>query len=287
MPGRRYLAAICGCLVAAASGVAAEPAGTDDKPPAQEIEADFSATGSSRLTDSGGALVEHQSASFASVSFLERQPLGGASWYFDWGAQDENYEFGNSRSFAIDRLQDVAANFSLEYFVKSESVASFTISPGLYFQNHPGNSSWDAPVELVSGVPISDAVSGVLGGMDGRLYHHPLPIAGLVWTICPVVRLEAVYPNPALTVTCSPDLDAKLTGELVGGAFETDPNPVRTRVEYSGYRLGGSLAYKLGRRFELTGGGGCEVEREFDFYQESKRVDAARAPYLELSVIYR
>jgi len=287
MVGRCYLAAVCGCLVAAASGVAAESTGPDDKPPPQEIELDFSATGSSKLTAGGGALVEHQSASFASLSFLERQPLGAASWYFDWGAQDENYEFGNSRGFSIDRLQDVAANFSLEYFIKSESVASFTISPGLYFQNHPGDSSWDAPVELVSGVPIVDAVSGVLGAMDGRLYHHPLPIAGLVWTISPSVRLEAVYPNPALTVTCSPDLEAKLTGELVGGAFETDPTPVRTRVEYYGYRVGASLAYKLGQGFEVTGGGGVELEREFDFYQESKRIDAARAPYLELSVVYR
>jgi len=231
--------------------------------------------------------VEDQSAGYASVTILERQALGGGSWYFDWGGQYEDYAFGNRGSFPINRLQDVAANFGLEYYLKSEQVASLTVSPGLYFQNHPGEAGGDAPVQLVSGVPIVGPVSGVVGAMDGRLYHEPLPIFGLVWIISPDVRLEAVYPNPSLIVTCGKDLEAKLIGELVGGAFATDPSPQRTRVEYYGYRVGGSIAYQLGRGFELDGGSGVELERVFDFYQESRRINAASAPYLELSIVYR
>jgi hypothetical protein len=248
-----------------AGELAACALGAADLPPTQVVTGDFT------------------SAS-ASVSALERQSLAAGPWYCGWGLQDDVFWFGAIPGLQIRRLQDLAAQLSVEYFIQAEEVAALTLHPGLYYENKPDSSCWDIPVDLESGIPISKDFNGAIGFSNARFYHHALPIAGFVWDLAPGVHLQAVYPEPALVITLRSGLELQLAGQLVGGGFETDPEPVRTRVEYYGYQVGANLSYKLRRALTLTLGGGEEVEREFDFFQAGRDLHAGSVPYARLGL---
>ena len=205
---------------------------------------------------------------------LERRPIGSGPWYYGWGAQTQQYGFGGASALGVNRLEEVTAQASLEYFLKGESVASVTVRPGLYYGGRGGGSAWDAPVQVVSGIPWTDALSGVVGGSDGRLYHHPIPIVGLVWTLSPTVRIEAVYPEPALVATLGRGWEFRLGGELSGDGFVATAGTVVTRLEYYSYRVLAALSYRLAPGAKLTLGAGAEVERVFDFYEIGRRLQA-------------
>jgi hypothetical protein len=237
----------------------------------------------SLLTEAGQSL-GHQSSDEVNLSWLRHQPLPWTDWYWGGGLCADTYAFHNDGGFGLHRLQDVAAQFSLEYYVHNETAFSVTVRPGLYFENHPGLGGWDIPVEAVGGIPCTTTLSGVLGVMDARYYRHPIPVIGMVWIASKAVRVEAVFPEPAFIVTFSPQIEGRLAGELVGGGFRTDARPGRQTVEYSSYRIGGSLSYRLSSRCKLTGGAGSELERTFDFLHENRRVRAAGAPYCNLSL---
>jgi hypothetical protein len=127
-------------------------------------------------------------------------------------------------------------------------------------------------------------LSGAAGVSWGRFWHHPVPIAGLLWRINSDWRLDAVYPNPVLAYTINRNLEARLTGELLGGGFRTDPKPDRSIVQYHVYRAGGNLAWQMRPGFKLTSGAGVEYERVFDFWRAGQSFRATGAPYVRLGM---
>jgi hypothetical protein len=181
-------------------------------------------------------------------------------------------------------LQDYAAQLSLERFEEGECVAALTVSPGLYFEKQASHSGWDIPFEAFSGIPISSGINGVVGLSNGRFYHHAVPVAGIVWQMTPQVRIEAIYPAPALVVTPSKNLVLRLGGELLGGGFRTDSarggNGV---VEYNSYRAGATVNYTW-RQLQLTLGAGMEAERNFDFFRQDERLHGSGAAYGKLGL---
>jgi hypothetical protein len=253
------------------------------EPPKEVASFTFFSDRPSLLTEAGQSL-GHQSSGEVNVSWLRHQPLPWTDWYWGWGLCADVYAFHDDGGFGLHRLQDEAAQFSLEYYVQGESAFSVTVRPGVYFENHPTIAAWDIPIEAIGGIPFTAKFSGVLGVLDARYYRRPIPVIGMVWITSKTVRLEAVFPEPAVIVTLSPQIEARLAGELGGGGFRTDARTGRQTVEYSTYRVGGSVSYRLNSRCKLTGGAGCELERTFDFFHENRRVRAGRAPYFKLNV---
>jgi hypothetical protein len=156
------------------------------------------------------------------------------------------------------------------------------VRPGLYFESRPAAAAWDAPVEFTTGMPILPALDGVIGVSHGRFHPHAIPVAGLVWTPGARVRIEAVYPEPAVSVTFSPTLTLRAGGELLGGGFRTDA-PGHPVVEFSSYRAGTALTWKWRAGQSLTLGGGVEILRRFDFFRRGFRADDNGAHYGRLS----
>ena len=266
-------------LLATALG-AAEP----EAPPTQVISAAFGATAASPLIDNAKGAAGRQSTVTGSLAFIERQPFASGPWYFGWGAQSRIFAFGGGSALPIKRLQEVSGQLTLEYFIKAEPVAFLGLKPGFYFENHLSGASFDSPIEAETGIPIAAHLAGVIGGSYGRFYHHPIPIIGLIWTLNPQVRLEAVFPEPALVITASKNLEVRLAGELLGDGFKTDPGPNSTRVEYYAYRVGAKISYQASPGLKVSAALGAEVEREFDFYQVHRRYHGRPAPYFELSL---
>jgi len=269
-----------------AFGLRAEEA-APPAPAADVLTTTVAAAGSSRLVDPAGGPLGRQSQFDANLSVLERRPIGAGPWYYGWGVESQQYVFTGAPALGLDRLQEVAGQLSLEYFLKGEAVAALTVRPGLYFGNHAGASSWDAPVQAVSGIPITEAFSGVVGGSDGRLFHHAIPIVGAVWTLSPSVRVEAVYPEPALIVTLRPDWEFRLGGELTGDGFLASAGTTRTRLEYYSYRVLAALTYRIAPGAKLTLGVGAEVERVFDFYEIGRRLHARPSASVEFGLELR
>jgi hypothetical protein len=251
------------------------------EPPTMTADLETTVTSGSRIAGAGFSYDDISSTSFA-MSLLRRWQIGSGKWYQGIGLNAENFSFTTKDGLLPSRLQDYAAQLSLERFEEGECVASLTVSPGLYFEKHASRSAWDVPFEAFSGIPISSGINGVLGLSNGRFYHHAVPVAGIVWQVTPHVRIEAVYPAPALIITTSQRLVLRLGGELVGGGFRTDSSrDGHGVVEYDSYRIGATVNYTR-RRLILTFGVGVEAERNFDFFRQGQRLHGSGASYGKL-----
>ncbi len=257
--------------------------GVADEPPREIFSLTCASERPSLLTEADQSL-GRQSSVEVNVSWLRRQALPWTDWYWGWGLCADAYAFHNDGRFGLRRLQDAAAQFSLEYYVQGETAFSLTVRPGVYFENHPTLETWDMPIEAIGGIPFTPRFSGVLGVLDARYYRRPIPVIGVVWIASKTVRLEAAFPEPAVIVTFSPQIEGRLAGELVGGGFRTNGHPGRQTIEYSSYRIVGTVSCRLNSRCKFTGGTGYELERTFDFLHENRRVRAGGAPYLKLGL---
>lgn len=217
-----------------------------------------------------------------STSWLFRRPLGWQSVFWTLGAQSDNYDFASE---PVRRLQDYALLAGLEYYVHGEKAAELTLRPGWYFGGRASRDAWDVPVDLVSGVPITSDLNGVVGFSNARFYHHALPIFGLVWTATPQLRVQLVYPEPTIEYTLTTHWTLHAGGELVGGGFLVEsqrghPSP----VEYSSYRIGLGLSRTLSPRVSIDMTGGYEVLHNFDAFRASGVTRGHRGSYVKLAV---
>jgi len=248
-------------------------------PPSVECTVGGGFAGSCRMVGIGAG-ARSVASSEASLTLIGRRAARWPGWYLAGGLIAEEYRFTGDLDWPR-RLQDLAAPLRLEYFRGDEQVAQLSVQPGLYFEDHASGGAWDAPVQLVSGIPIAGALSGVAGFNNGRFFHHPLPIFGVVWGPAGALRWELLFPEPALVYSPGRGQQWRLGGELDGGGFLGDARPGRTVVEYSSYRVGleWSRTWLEGARVSL--GAGVEVARTFDYFRAGQRLHGGGAGYVE------
>jgi len=250
--------------------------------PKQVLTIDLAGAVAGRVNEPNASF--YQVPSEATVDFLQRHSLSGPSLYWDAGVRGDYFSFDNRSPFLLQHLQSYAAQFGLEYFVGSEAVASLTLRPGFYFESDLTLSSWDIPLDFVTGVPIKQGFSGILGVSAARFYHRPIPIVGFSWTIDPRYRLDLAYPNPALVMQVKTGFEARLAGTLIGDGYRLDSDTGRSKVEYSEYRVGPAVTVEIRPGIKLIGDAGYSVFRRFDFFSESQRFDTGGAPYVHVGV---
>jgi len=251
------------------------------EPAALESELTASLIAPCRLAGNGGAGPESGSRSFT-ASFLGRRALGTGGWYLAGGMQAENFLFAGD-SAAPRRLQDYAAVIALQFYHDGENVGAFTARPGWYFENHPVARAWDVPVDLISGVPLTRQINGVIGISTARFYHHPLPIFGLLAPLGPHTDLQLVFPEPAIIYAPGAGTSWRLRGELTGTGFLAESRPGRSVVEYASYLVGVEFRRTSHPGRELSVGAGIEAMRNFDFFHEHCRLHGNGAAYLKTS----
>jgi hypothetical protein len=252
-------------------------------PPSQEYQLNAVTLASAHVVDLKGKDYSSK-AQEMSAGFLARTPLIAPSFYLGVGLRAENYYFSEAVS-TLHRLQDYAAVLSVEYFSGEENAAALTLRPGWYFGGRPRATAWDVPVELTAGLPISSNLDGVLGFSNSRFYHHALPILGFVFKVTPRLRVEAVYPEPALVFIINPKTTLRIGGELTGAGFLADAGARSTVVEYASYRLGVELSGEWRRGIDYAVGTGYEAERSFDFFRSLGRLHGHGAAYIRLRLI--
>jgi len=234
----------------------------------------------------------HGDSLYDDFSYDHRFLITG-KWYFRAGVEYERYDFGGTNNGLPDHLQAAYGHLALEYVVKDFPGVSIELDPGVYFQD---NATWDAfdiPGKAFVTFPLKkDKIFAVVAVGWGIYYDPPVaPGGGIIWLFSDKLRLQAVFPRPALIYQPNDDWEFRITGELNYTSFRTDDVLTTERklqlhnavVQYSEDRAGVQVAYSGLKPLKLIAGAGVTVERNFDFFRanQSKRTDPA--PYIRVA----
>jgi hypothetical protein len=287
------LAAFLAVRVAVWAGAPSTPEAS--RPEEDENSRDFFSLESTRTFESDfhNSQLGEGSSLYDDFSYDHRFLIKG-KWYFRAGVEYERYDFGGSNNGLPDHLQAAYAHLAIEYVVHDHAGVSFELDPGAYFQSHINSGSLDIPWKTFVSFPLKkDKVFGVIG-VGGGLNQHPIvaPGGGIIWLISDQMRLEGVFPKPALVYQPNDRWQFRLLGEILFDSFRTDdvftPDPNiqlhNAIVQYSEYRLGVLAKYSPCKPLRLFAGVGYTLRREFDFFRADHRVVTDPAPYVKVGL---
>src|SRR6266516_121965 len=286
-------------LTAAASAIAGAPTYEVQPSPTPadenhrdlfDYELDY--TGSSNFYDVHGDF-GHGDSIYNDFSYAHRFLITG-KWYFRAGVEYERFDFGGTDNGLPDHLQTVHALLAVEYVVHDHAGAGIEINPGPYFQSDAKWNTFDIPWKAWVTFPLKkDKIFAVIG-VGGAINSSPIiaPGGGIIWLFTDHLRLEGVFPKPALVYNPNDDWEFRIAGNLFYESFRTDDvNSVAAKlrehdpiVQYSEKRAGAQVTYSHFKPFDLTLDVGCTIQRDFDFFRVPTSVKSDPAPYARFAV---
>jgi hypothetical protein len=234
----------------------------------------------------------HGDALYDDFSYDHRFLITG-KWYFRAGVEYERYDFGGTDNGLPDHLQAGYGHLALEYVVKDHAGAGIEIEPGVYFQDNVTGDAFDIPGKVFVTFPLKKDKIFAVVALGWGIYQDPpvAPGGGIIWLFSDKLRLQAVFPKPALVYQPNDDWEFRALGEANYVSFRTDDviTPERKLqvhdavVQYSEYRAGLQVGYSGFKHFKLIAGAGVTIRRNFDFFraEQSKRTDPA--PYVRVA----
>lgn len=211
-------------------------------------------------------------------------------WYFRLGAHLERFDFSRSNAALPYSLNTVAADVGLEYWAGPKLGFELQLEPGVYFtRDHITSNSFDIPVVVGIGIPVTPAFSLVLGARTSILSQYPVfPGGGFIWDVTDRLKISALFPRPNVKYQLSDHFSIFAGGELLGGDFRNGPtNDRRTNnavLEYSEYRAGAGVSYNLTKQVSASLGAGWTFERNFDYFHSGPSFKTRGAPYAEFKL---
>src|SRR5216684_4046647 len=241
-------------LSAATSAIAgeeefkAQPAPSPADQNSRDIfEQDTTYTFRSDFFDDHGKL-GHGDSLYNDFSYAHRFLITG-NWYFRAGVEYERFDFSGTDNGLPDHLQTVHALMALEYVVHDHAGAGIEIDPGPYFQSRiTGDAIYQTPIVAPGG--------------------------GLIWLFTDKLRLEGVFPKPALVYNPNDDWEFRIAGNLFFESYRVDDLHTVARklrgiedpvVQYSEERAGLQATYSHFKPLDITLDVGCTFRRDFDF----------------------
>lgn len=224
--------------------------------------------------------------------YAHRFHLSG-NLYLHTGVAYQRFDFGGDRLGRLpDQLQSAAAVLGIDYMHGEDVGAFIEFRPGFYTENDFDGSSFDVPITAARIWVLQPDKLYLLAGANvaflrGR--YPVIPFAGLIWKPTPQWSIFAILPEPRVIYSPTKKLDLWAGGQLVGGSFRTDHTGTRTpldgaQVDYSEYRIGVGLDYKITNNFTADLGGGYAIERQFDFYRADRKFESDGAPYIRAAL---
>src|SRR5256884_1800829 len=288
-----FLSAAASAIAGTEEFKAVQPSPTPAEQNSRELfdyELDY--TGNSSFYDDHGKFGNGDSL-YNDFSYAHRFLITG-KWYFRAGVEYERLDFNGTDNGLPDHLQTVHALLALEYVVHDHAGAGIEIEPGPYFQDSIRGDSIDVPWKVWVTFPLKkDKIFAVIGA-GGAINSNPIvaPGGGIIWLFTDHLRLEGVFPKPALVYNPNDDWEFRLAGNLYYESFRTDNvytpaaklvvhDPV---VQYSEDRVGLQATYSHFKPFDITLDVGCTLRREFDFFRAEAAVKSDPAPYVRLAI---
>lgn len=235
----------------------------------------------------------HGDSLYNDFSYDHRFLITG-KWYLRLGVEYERYDFDGTNNGLPDHLQAAYGHLALEYVVKDFPGMGLELDPGVYFQDNATWNAVDVPGKIFVSFPLKkDKVFAVVGLGWGQFQDPPVaPGGGIIWLISDKLRLQGVFPKPALVYQPNDDWDLRLIGELNFTGFRADDVVSHTEhklnlhdpvVQYSEDRVGAEVRYAGIKHLKLIAGAGVTTERHYNFFRanQQKRVDPA--PYLRIA----
>src|SRR5207237_7570680 len=148
----------------------------------------------------------HGDSLYNDFSYDHRFLITG-KWYFRAGVEYDRYDFGGTDNGLPDHLQTVHALLAVEYVVHDHAGAGIEIDPGPYFQSDAKWNTFDIPWKAWVTFPLKkDKIFAVIG-VGGAINSNPVvaPGGGIIWLFNDHLRLEGVFPKPALAYNPSSD----------------------------------------------------------------------------------
>ena len=306
-----FLGSISHLLAGTEPDLKTSPSPTDENKNSTEIfNYETTYTGNSDFKDYRGKFGDGDSV-YNDFSYAHRFLITG-NWYLRLGAEYERFDFGGdngpnhlatpgclscgiigSNNGLPDHLQTVHALIAYEYIVHDHAGAGVELDPGVYFEDHAGDA-FDIPWKVWVTFPLKkDKIFGVIG-LGGGINQNPIvaPGGGLIWLFTDHLRLEGVFPKPALVYNPNDDWEFRLAGNLFYESYRTDDvftpahklvvhNPV---VQYSEDRVGVQATYSHFKPLDITLDVGCTLRREIDFFRAEANVKTDPAPYVRLAI---
>ena len=284
-------------FLAAATSTLAGPPALETQPsptPADENSHDLFSWETTYTFDSDfkESKLGHGDSLYDDFSYDHRFLITG-KWYFRAGVEYERYDFGGTDNGLPDHLQAVYGHLALEYVVKDYAGVSIEVDPGMYFQDGVSSDTFDVPGKAFVTFPLKKDKIFAVVGLGWGAFQEPVvaPGGGIIWLISDKLRLQGVFPKPALVYQPSDDWEVRAIGELNFLSARTD-DVVTTEqklqlhnavVQYSEYRAGLQVRYSGFKPFNIIAGAGCTIRRNFDFFraEQSKRTDPA--PYIRIA----
>jgi hypothetical protein len=215
-------------------------------------------------------------------------------WYFRAGVEYERYDFSGTDNGLPDHLQAASTHLAVDYVVKDFPGISIELDPGVYFQDNATWDGFDIPGKAFVTFPLKKDKIFAVVALGWGIYQDPpvAPGGGIIWLFSDKLRLQAVFPKPALIYQPNDDWDLRILGELNYTSFRTDDVVSHTEhkldlhdavLQYSEDRAGVQVGYSGIKHLKLIAGAGVTLERDFDFFRanQSKRTDPA--PYIRIS----
>lgn len=229
---------------------------------------------------------------FNDFSYDHRFLITG-KWYFRAGVEYERYDFGGTDNGLPDHLQAAYGHLAVEYVVKDFPGMSAEIDPGVYFQDQVSGDAFDIPWKIYVTFPLKKDKIFAVVALGGGIYQDPVvaPGGGIIWVFSDKLRLQGVFPRPALIYVPNDDWEFRITGELNYTSFRTDDVLTTEQklqlhnavVQYSEDRAGAQIAYTGIKHLKVIAGGGVTVERNFDFFRANQSKKTDPAPYVRVA----
>jgi hypothetical protein len=236
----------------------------------------------------------HGDSLYDDFSYDHRFQLSG-KWYLRLGVEYERYDFDGTDNGLPDHLQAVYGHLAVEAVVKDHAGAGIELDPGVYFQDKISGDAFDIPGKVFVTFPLKKDKVFAAVALGWGIYQDPpvAPGGGIIWLINDKLRLQGVFPKPALVYQPNDDWEFRLIGELNFTSFRTDDVVSHTEhklnlhnavVQYSEDRAGLQIGYSGFKPFKIIAGAGATIERNFDFFRahQSKRTDDP-APYVRIA----
>jgi hypothetical protein len=237
----------------------------------------------------------HGDSLYNDFSYDHRFLITG-KWYLRLGVEYERYDFDGTNNGLPDHLQAAYGHLAFEYVVKDFPGAGIELDPGVYFQDNVTGDAFDIPGKVFVSFPLKKDKIFAVVALGFGLYQDPpvAPGGGIIWLINDKLRLQGVFPRPALVYQPNDDWEFRLIGELNFTSFRTDDVVSHTErklnlhnavVQYSEDRAGVQIGYSGFKPFKIVAGAGATIERNFDFFRahQSKRTDDP-SPYVRVAV---
>jgi Domain of unknown function (DUF6268) len=235
----------------------------------------------------------HGDSLYNDFSYDHRFLITG-KWYLRAGVEYERYDFDGTDNGLPDHLQGAYGHLALEYVVKDHAGVSIEVDPGVYFQDNATWDAFDVPGKAFVTFPLKKDKIFAVVAVGWGAFQDPVvaPGGGIIWLISDKLRLQGVFPRPALVYQPNDDWEIRAIGELNFLGARTDDVLTTERklqlhdavVQYSEYRAGMQVAYSGFKHFKIIAGAGATIQRNFDFFRanQSKRMDPA--PYVRIAI---